>query len=59
VTRRKILLLPGANRSPQFWQPVAKRLPDQWDKVLHVVPGGDHSLASNQAESVATSLLGI
>ncbi len=36
---RKILFLPGAAGSPEFWQPVAKLLPDQWDKVFFGWPG--------------------
>jgi pimeloyl-ACP methyl ester carboxylesterase len=31
---RKVLFLPGAGGSAEFWQPVAGRLPDEWDKVL-------------------------
>jgi pimeloyl-ACP methyl ester carboxylesterase len=47
---RKILFLPGAGGSPGFWQPVAKRLPDAWDKVFFGWPGlGDqpHDLNIN------------
>ena len=36
---RKILFLPGAGGSPEFWQPVAKLLPDQRDKVFFGWPG--------------------
>src|SRR5260221_10368002 len=36
---RKVLFLPGAGGSPEFWQPVAHRLPDEWDKVLFGWPG--------------------
>ena len=36
---RKILFLPGAGGSPEFWQPVARLLPDEWDKALFGWPG--------------------
>ena len=36
---RKILLLPGAGGSPEFWQPVAKLLPTAREKVLLGWPG--------------------
>jgi pimeloyl-ACP methyl ester carboxylesterase len=36
---RKILFLPGAGGSPEFWQPVAKLLPDEWDKLFFGWPG--------------------
>jgi alpha-beta hydrolase superfamily lysophospholipase len=36
---RKILFLPGAGGSPEFWQPVAKLLPDEWGKVFFGWPG--------------------
>jgi pimeloyl-ACP methyl ester carboxylesterase len=36
---RKILFLPGAGGSPEFWQPVAKLLPDAWGKVFFGWPG--------------------
>jgi len=36
---RKILFLPGAGGSPTFWRPVAKLLPDEWDKVFFGWPG--------------------
>lgn len=36
---RKILFLPGAGGSPEFWQPVAKLLPAERDKVLLGWPG--------------------
>jgi pimeloyl-ACP methyl ester carboxylesterase len=35
----KILFLPGAGGSPEFWQPVAKLLPDEWDKAFFGWPG--------------------
>lgn len=35
----KILFLPGAGGSPEFWQPVAKLLPVEWDKVFFGWPG--------------------
>ena len=35
----KILFLPGAGGSPEFWKPVADRLPAAWDKVLFGWPG--------------------
>jgi pimeloyl-ACP methyl ester carboxylesterase len=47
---RKILFLPGAGGSPGFWQPVAKLLPEEWDKVFFGWPGlGDqpHDLNIN------------
>ncbi len=34
-----ILFLPGAGGSPDFWKPVAERLPAAWDKVLLGWPG--------------------
>jgi pimeloyl-ACP methyl ester carboxylesterase len=36
---RKILFLPGAGGSPEFWQPVAKLLPAEWDKAFFGWPG--------------------
>ena len=36
---KKILFLPGAGGSPGFWQPVAKRLPDEWEKAFFGWPG--------------------
>lgn len=36
---RKILFLPGAGGSPEFWQPVAKLLPAAHEKVLFGWPG--------------------
>jgi pimeloyl-ACP methyl ester carboxylesterase len=36
---RKILFLPGAGGSPEFWQPVAKLLPAAREKVLLGWPG--------------------
>lgn len=36
---RKVLFLPGAAGSAEFWQPVAHRLPDEWDKLLFGWPG--------------------
>jgi pimeloyl-ACP methyl ester carboxylesterase len=36
---RKTLFLPGAGGSPEFWQPVAKLLPDEWEKVFFGWPG--------------------
>jgi pimeloyl-ACP methyl ester carboxylesterase len=35
----KRLFLPGAGGSPEFWQPVSKRLPTDWEKVLFGWPG--------------------
>jgi pimeloyl-ACP methyl ester carboxylesterase len=35
----KVLFLPGAGGSPEFWQPVARLLPDSWDKVRLGWPG--------------------
>ena len=34
-----MFFLPGASGSGRFWQPVAQRLPDAWDKVLFDWPG--------------------
>ena len=31
--------MPGAGGSPEFWQPVARLLPDEWDKVFLGWPG--------------------
>jgi pimeloyl-ACP methyl ester carboxylesterase len=36
---RRVLFLPGAGGSPEFWRPVAHRLPDAWGKVLFGWPG--------------------
>ena len=36
---RKVLFLPGAGGSARFWEPVAQRLPRDWDKVLFGWPG--------------------
>ena len=36
---RKVLFLPGAGGSPEFWRPVANLLPEAWDKVLLGWPG--------------------
>jgi pimeloyl-ACP methyl ester carboxylesterase len=36
---RKVLFLPGAGGSPEFWRPVATSLPQAWDKVLLGWPG--------------------
>jgi pimeloyl-ACP methyl ester carboxylesterase len=36
---RKVLFLPGAGGSAQTWEPVAQRLPSDWDKVLLGWPG--------------------
>ena len=36
---RKVLFLPGAGGSADFWRPVARRLPEAWDKVLFAWPG--------------------
>jgi pimeloyl-ACP methyl ester carboxylesterase len=51
----KILFLPGAGGSPEFWQPVAKLLPDEWDKVFFGWPGlGDqpHDPTINSIEDL-------
>ena len=37
--RRKVLFLPGAGGSPEYWRPVAKLLPEAWDKVFLGWPG--------------------
>ena len=34
-----VLFLPGAGGSPEFWRPVADRLPADWDKALLGWPG--------------------
>jgi pimeloyl-ACP methyl ester carboxylesterase len=39
VTRPRILFLPGAGGSPQFWKPVAEALPDAWLKEHFGWPG--------------------
>ncbi|EJN14487.1 putative hydrolase or acyltransferase of alpha/beta superfamily [Bradyrhizobium sp. YR681] len=36
---RKIFFLPGAGGSPEFWQPVARLLPNERDKVFFGWPG--------------------
>jgi pimeloyl-ACP methyl ester carboxylesterase len=36
---RKVLFLPGASGACEFWRPVARRLPDEWDKILFAWPG--------------------
>src|SRR5215218_6103399 len=36
---RKVLFLPGAGGSPEFWKPVAALLPDEWQKVFFGWPG--------------------
>lgn len=46
---RRVLLLPGAGGDPEFWSPVAQRLPARWDKVTLTWPGlgdqpRDHSV---------------
>jgi surfactin synthase thioesterase subunit len=39
LRRVEILFLPGAGGSPEFWKPVAKLLPGEWDKVFFGWPG--------------------
>ncbi len=39
MTRPRVLFLPGAGGSPQFWKPVAEALPDAWPKELFGWPG--------------------
>lgn len=39
MTRPRILFLPGAGGSPQFWKPVAEALPDAWPKEHFGWPG--------------------
>jgi pimeloyl-ACP methyl ester carboxylesterase len=34
-----VFFLPGAGGSPEFWKPVAERLPADWEKVLFGWPG--------------------
>lgn len=38
----KVLFLPGAGGSAQFWRPVGERLPAAWDKTYHSWPGLGH-----------------
>src|SRR5215831_2480806 len=38
----KILFLPGAGASPDFWKPVGKRLPVDWSKEYFGWPGLGH-----------------
>jgi surfactin synthase thioesterase subunit len=33
---RKVVFLPGAGGSARFWEPVARRLPSDWDKVTRL-----------------------
>lgn len=35
----KLLFLPGAGASPQFWRPVGRRLPSAWQKIYLGWPG--------------------
>jgi surfactin synthase thioesterase subunit len=35
----KIVFLPGASGAGEYWQPVAGRLPDGWQKTLLSWPG--------------------
>lgn len=52
---RKVLFLPGAGGSPDFWRPVADLLPDRWHKVLFGWPGlGDqpHDPAIKDADDL-------
>jgi len=30
----KVLFMPGVGGDPQFWKPVADRLPTEWQKTL-------------------------
>ena len=39
MTRPRILFLPGAGGSPQFWKPVAEALPATWSKEHFGWPG--------------------
>ena len=39
MTRPRILFLPGAGGSPQFWKPVAEALPSAWAKEHFGWPG--------------------
>lgn len=39
MTRPRVLFLPGAGGSPQFWKPVAEALPDAWPKEHFGWPG--------------------
>lgn len=39
MTRPRILFLPGAGGSPQFWKPVAEALPASWPKEHFAWPG--------------------
>jgi pimeloyl-ACP methyl ester carboxylesterase len=38
----KVMLLPGAGGSPDFWKPVGDRLPDAWPKHYFGWPGLGH-----------------
>lgn len=35
----KLLFMPGASGDPDFWRPVAERLPEKWQKVRLAWPG--------------------
>lgn len=39
MTRPRVLFLPGAGGSPQFWKPAAEALPDAWPKEHFGWPG--------------------
>jgi len=52
---RKVLFLPGAGGSAKFWEPVAQRLPTDWNKELLGWPGlGDqpHDPAINSIDDL-------
>ena len=42
TARRRVLFLPGASGDGRFWQPVAERLPDAWEKAFLDWPGLGH-----------------
>jgi pimeloyl-ACP methyl ester carboxylesterase len=55
INMHKVLFLPGAGGSAKFWQPVAQRLPDGWNRVLFNWPGlGDepHDPAINSIDDL-------
>jgi surfactin synthase thioesterase subunit len=52
---RKVLFLPGVGGSAKFWEPVAQRLPTDWNKELFGWPGlGDqpHDPAINSIDDL-------
>jgi len=56
-----ILFLPGAGGSAKFWDPVAQRLPADWNKVMFSWPGlGDqqHDPAINSIDDLVKLVVG-